>query len=253
MNDAFGSPQSVLVFGATSDLARAILRRLVERRARTLVLAGRDAERLKETAAEMAALGAERVETIAFDARETERHAGLVDDAFERVGDVDLVLVAFGLLGDAERNAGDPVAAAEVAAVNVTGSFSVGIAVAGHLRRQGHGTLVALSSVAGVRVRPANFVYGSSKAGMDAFFTGLGDVLAGSGARVVVVRPGFVRTRMTAGMRPAPFAATAQDVAAAVVRGLETRAEVIWVPPVLRWVMAITKLLPRGVVRRLPQ
>ena len=252
MNDALGAPQSVLVLGGSSELARAILRRLVARRARTVILAGRDPERLKEAAAELSALGAEVVETLPFEATDTAAHPGLIDDVFGRHGDIDLVLFAFGTLGLPARDAADSRAAAEVAAVNFAGSVSAGIAVAGHLRRQGHGTLLALSSVAGVRVRPSNFVYGSSKAGMDAFFRGLRHHLEGTGARVVVVRPGFVATRMTAGLKPAPFATTAGDVAGCVVRGLETGQDVVWAPPVLRWVMAAVQLLPAAVFRRLP-
>jgi decaprenylphospho-beta-D-erythro-pentofuranosid-2-ulose 2-reductase len=252
VNDALGSPQSILVLGGSSELARAILRRLVARRARTIVLAGRDPERLKEAATELLGLGAGTVETLPFEATETAGHQGLIDDVFDRYRDIDLVLFAFGTLGDPERDATDAAHATEVAAVNFAGSVSAGIAVAGHLRRQGHGTLLAMSSVAGVRVRPSNFVYGSSKAGMDAFFKGLRYRLTGSGARVVVVRPGFVATRMTAGMKPAPFATTADAVADWVVRGLETGQELIWAPPGLRWVMAAVKLLPAAVFRRLP-
>ena len=252
MNDALGAPQSVLVLGGSSELARAILRRLVARRARRVVLAGRDPERLKESAAELSTLGADVVETLSFEATDTASHQGLIDDVFGRHRDIDLVLFAFGTLGTPERDATDATGAAEVAAVNFVGSVSAGIAVAGHLRRQGHGTLMALSSVAGVRVRPSNLVYGSSKAGMDAFFEGLRYRLDGTGARVVVVRPGFVATRITAGLKPAPFATTAEDVAECVVRGLETGEDVVWAPPVLRWVMAAVKLLPTAVFRRLP-
>jgi decaprenylphospho-beta-D-erythro-pentofuranosid-2-ulose 2-reductase len=252
VNDAFGYPQSVLVLGGSSELARAILRRLVARRARTIVLAGRDGERLKEASEELRALGAEVVETLPFEATDTAGHQRLIDDVFGRHGDIDLVLFAFGTLGSPERDAADAGGATEVAAVNFAGSVSAGIAVAGHLRRQGHGTLVAFSSVAGVRVRPSNFVYGSSKAGMDAFFEGLRYRLDDSGARVVIVRPGFVATRMTEGLKPAPFATTADEVAACVVRGLETGADVVWAPPVLRWVMTAVRMLPRSVFRRLP-
>lgn len=252
MNDALGSPQSVLVLGGSSELARAILRTLVARRARTFVLAGRDPERLKEAAAELQTLGAETVETLPFEATDTAGHQGLIDGVFGRHGDIDLVLFAFGTLGVPERDASDAARATEVAAVNFAGSVSAGIVVAGHLRRQGHGTIVAMSSVAGVRVRPSNFVYGSSKAGMDAFFEGLRYRLIGTGARVVIVRPGFVATRMTAGMKPAPFATTAEEVAECVVRGLENGDDVIWAPRVLRLVMAAVRMLPAAVFRRLP-
>ena len=240
------------MLGGTSEIARCLLRLLVSRRARTVVLAGRDAARLKEAADELHSLGADRVETLPFEATDTAGHQALVDDVFARHGDVDLVLFAFGTLGRSGSAEAGPAEAAEMAAVNYLGVVSAGTAVATHLRRQGHGTLVALSSVAGVRVRRANFVYGSAKAGMDAFLQGLGDSLAGSGARVVVVRPGFVRTRMTAGLRAAPFATTPEEVASWIVRALETGADVVWAPPALRWVMLGVRLLPRAVFRRLP-
>jgi len=139
-----------------------------------------------------------------------------------------------------------------VATTNYVGAVAAGLASARRLREQGHGALVALSSVAGVRVRRANFIYGSSKAGMDGFFQGLADSLAGTGVRVLIVRPGFVRTRMTAGMEAAPMATTAEAVAAATVKGLQVGRSVVWVPAQLRWVFAAFRLLPQAVWRRIP-
>ena len=121
------------------------------------------------------------------------------------------------------------------------------------LRAQGHGTLVVLSSVAAERARRANFVYGSSKAGLDAFCQGLGDSLVGTGVRVVVVRPGFVHTKMTAGHKPAPLSTTPDAVADVVVRGLEKGAETIWAPPPLRFVMSGMRHLPRPLWRRIKE
>ena len=109
-----------------------------------------------------------------------------------------------------------------------------------------------LSSVAGERVRRANFVYGSSKAGLDAFAQGLGDSLAGSGASVLVVRPGFVASSMTAGLDPAPMSTTPDAVAAAVVKGLRAGRRTIWVPGALRFVFAVFRHLPGPVWRRMP-
>jgi decaprenylphospho-beta-D-erythro-pentofuranosid-2-ulose 2-reductase len=129
---------------------------------------------------------------------------------------------------------------------------SVGVCLASVVRRQGHGAIVALSSVAGERVRRSNFVYGSSKAGMDGFYLGLGEALREYGGQVLVVRPGFVRTRMTEGRDPAPLSVTAEQVAAAVVRGVADRSELVWVPPALRAVMSGLRHLPRPVFRRLP-
>ncbi|MDQ6724694.1 MAG: decaprenylphospho-beta-D-erythro-pentofuranosid-2-ulose 2-reductase [Actinomycetota bacterium] len=250
MNDAQGSPQTVLVVGGTSEIAGAVLDRLVARRARTVILAGRDAAALEAVADRLRTPGVS-VEAVGFEADAVGAHAAMVDGVFDRHGDVDLVLVAFGQLGDQAALEADPSAAARVVVVNYVAAVSVGLAVAARLRAQGHGTLVALSSVAAERPRRSNFVYGSSKAGMDAFFRGLGDALRGSGARVVVVRPGFVHTRMTAGLAAAPFATSPGAVADGIVRALETGAETVWVPAVLRWVMTVLRHLPGPVFRRL--
>ena len=189
---------------------------------------------------------------VPFDADDTASHPGFVDELAERFGDLDVVVLAFGVLGDQATFDAHPVAAAAAVTTNYSGAVSVGLAVANRLRAQGHGSLVVLSSVAGERVRRANFVYGSSKAGLDAFAQGLGDSLAGSGARVLVVRPGFVATSMTAGLDPAPLATTADAVAAAVVKGLRSGRRTIWVPGALRFVFAVFRHLPGPVWRRMP-
>jgi decaprenylphospho-beta-D-erythro-pentofuranosid-2-ulose 2-reductase len=252
VQDALGGVQTVLVLGGGSEIALATLRRLVGNRTRTIVLAGREPEKLAPAAEELLALGATRVETVAFDAEATDTHVGLIDDVIERVGDLDLVLVAFGVLGDQAEAERDAAAAAEIARVNYLGAVSVSVPLANRLREQGHGIIVVLSSVAGERARRSNFVYGSSKAGLDALFQGMGDSLVGSGVRVLIVRPGFVHTKMTAGLDPAPLATTPEAVADAIVRGVERGSEVIWVPPALRVVMSVLRHAPRAVFRKLP-
>jgi decaprenylphospho-beta-D-erythro-pentofuranosid-2-ulose 2-reductase len=252
MKDALGSVQSVLVLGGGSDIALATVRELVKRRARTVVLAARDPEALSATADELRAAGATTVETVAFDARDTTSHDAFVESVFERVGDVDLALLAFGVLGDQEEAEHDGRAAVDIAEVNYVGSVSVAVPIAQRMRTQGHGTIVALSSVAGERARRSNFVYGSSKAGMDAFFQGLGDSLVGTGVRVMIVRPGFVHTKMTDGMDAAPLSTTPEAVAGAIVHGLARGRETVWVPSPLRYVMTVLRHVPRPVFRKLP-
>jgi decaprenylphospho-beta-D-erythro-pentofuranosid-2-ulose 2-reductase len=251
VRDALGAVQSVLVLGGTSEIGVATARALVARRARTVVLACRDPRRAQSAAEMLRAAGATTVEGVRFDADDCESHAALVDELFDRHGDVDLVLVTFGALGDPERAATDGEAAAALVRTNLLGAVSVAIPVVRRLQAQGHGTIVALSSVAGERVRKSNFVYGASKAGLDGFFQGLGDSLQGTGVRVMVVRPGFVRTKMTAGLDAAPLATTADAVAGAIVEGLARGAHTVWVPATLRPVMAIVRHLPRAVFRRL--
>jgi decaprenylphospho-beta-D-erythro-pentofuranosid-2-ulose 2-reductase len=252
MEDGLGGVQSVLVLGGTSEIAVATLHRLVEGRTRRVVLAGRDLPRLREVADDLRARGATTVECVAFDAADTAAHEAIVEDVFGRFGDLDLVLAAFGVLGDqrdAEQHAS---AAVDVAQVNYVGAVSVLTPTVEALRAQGHGALVVLSSVAGERARTSNYVYGSSKAGLDAFAQGLGDRLAGSGVHVMIVRPGFVHTRMTAGMKPAPLATSPDAVADAIVSGLRARRGIVWVPPTLRPVMTVLRHLPRPIFRRLP-
>ena len=250
MKNALGEPQSLLVLGGSSEIAMSTARRLVAGRTRRVYLAGRPSPALDSSAAELRALGAE-VTVLDFDAADTDSHAGVLGRAFAD-GDVDVVLLAFGVLGDQAKDELDPVAAARVAQVNYVGAVSSSLVCAQHLRIQGHGSLVVLSSVAGERARKANFIYGSTKAGLDTFAQGLGDSLQGSGVHVLVVRPGFVHTRMTEGLKPAPLATTPDAVAAVVLDGLKRNAHTVWAPGQLRFVMSGLRHLPRPVFRRLP-
>lgn len=253
MRDALGSVQTILVLGGTSEIGLAVAAELARPRRATVVLAGRDDRTLSAAAAALAAKAAARVEIVTFDATDTATHDRVMADAARLAGaDLDVVVVAFGLLGDQDADQAGGHGAVRVATTNYVGAVSAGLAAARTLRAQGHGRIVALSSVAGERVRKANFIYGSSKAGMDGFFQGLGDSLAGTGVGVLVVRPGFVRTRMTAGMKPAPLATTPAAVAAATAAALAQGREVVWVPAPLRVVSAVFRHLPRSLWRRVP-
>jgi decaprenylphospho-beta-D-erythro-pentofuranosid-2-ulose 2-reductase len=249
MENALGEPQTIVLLGGGSDLGRAILDRLLSPSTRTVVLAGRDPASMWMAELERPGL---TVDAVRFDAADSGSHDAFVRRLAARHGDLDVVIVAFGQLVDQAELDDDPARAAELVTVNYTGAVSVGLAVAAQFRRQGHGRLVVLSSVAGERVRKANFVYGSSKAGLDGFAQGLGDALAGSGASVLVVRPGFVPTQMTAGMKSAPFATSPAAVADATVKALRRGTRTVWVPGTLRPVFSILRHLPGPVWRRLP-
>ena len=197
MENALGEAQTIVLLGGTSDIGRAIVDRLVTPATRTIVLAGRRPDEMRVDELEDPAL---TVATARFDATDVAGHDAFVRRLVADHGDLDIVIVAFGELVDQRELDDDPERAAALVTVNYTGAVSVSLAVAAQFRRQGHGRLVVLSSVAGERVRKANFVYGSSKAGLDGFAQGLGDSLAGSGASVLVVRPGFVHSQMTEGM-----------------------------------------------------
>jgi decaprenylphospho-beta-D-erythro-pentofuranosid-2-ulose 2-reductase len=252
VKDALGEVQSVLVLGGTSEIGRATVRRVVERRGARVVLAARKPEACDGAAADLRAVGASDVQVVPFDATDFGSHEQFVASVFDRFGDFDLVLVAFGVLGDQAQAEHDSAAALEIVQTNYTGTVSVTVPLVERLRAQGHGTLVLLSSVAGERVRRSNFVYGSSKAGVDGYYQGLAAALASSGVRVMIVRPGFVHTKMTEGMKAAPMSVSADDVAAAIVRGIGRGREIVWVPPAMRYVMSALRHVPTAVFRRLP-
>jgi decaprenylphospho-beta-D-erythro-pentofuranosid-2-ulose 2-reductase len=186
---------------------------------------------------------------IHFDATATAGHARFVEELAQKMGDLDVVVVAFGLLGDqpVDEQGGD--GAVAVALTNYVGAVSVCLPLARVLRAQGHGTLVILSSVAGERVRRANFIYGSSKAGLDGFAQGLADSMADSGASVLIVRPGFVPTKMTARMRPAPFSSSPEEVGGAVAAAIASGKDIVYVPGYLRFFMRLVRHLPRRLFR----
>lgn len=242
--------RSVLLLGGTSDIGTAICRALVDRGATRVVLAGRDPAGLALRAATLKHVNIE-VSLLDFDVVDSSRHRNLIDRATEMVGDLDVVICAVGVLADEQGIDADPVAIARVVAVNMGGTMGVMAAASSRLQHQGHGTLVVLSSVAGFLVRSDNPIYGASKAGLDAYACALDDLLRPSGASVLVVRPGFVRTAMTAGMADRPMATTADAVAAAVVKGMDHDAHVVWVPRPVGLVMNGLRLLPRSILRPL--
>jgi decaprenylphospho-beta-D-erythro-pentofuranosid-2-ulose 2-reductase len=248
--DAVGNPQSLLLLGGTSEIGLAVAAKFAAARPLRVVLAARPSPRLDAAAAKLRALRCD-VSTVPFDARDLEGHPEVIDKAFAG-GDIDVTIVAFGLLGDQERAWTDVRAAVELAQVNYTATVSVGVLLAARLAAQGHGSLVALSSVAGERARRSNFVYGSTKAGMDAFYLGLTEALRPSGVHVAVVRPGFVRTKMTEGLKPAPLSVDADQVADIVIDAVRRRRELVWAPAPLRYVMSALRHVPRPLFRRLP-
>lgn len=248
MDDGLGAAQTIVLLGGSSEIGTAIVDALVSPSTQVVVLAARHPRTVDDSSLRRRGV---TVDVVAFEATDVAGHQGFVDGLAARHGDLDIVIVAFGQLGDADSLAVDPRAAAALADVNFTGAVAVCTAVAARFRHQGHGRLVVLSSVAGVRVRKANYVYGATKAGLDGFALGLGDALAGSGASVLVVRPGFVRTRMTAGIDAAPLATTAEAVAAATVAALGAGRRIVWVPPALRPLFAVLGILPARIWRRL--
>ena len=252
MLNAVGQAQNILLFGGTSEIGLGIVSEFLRRGPARVILAAReDSPRIDAAVAQVRDAGATDVEVIDFDATDFESHPDVIDLAFSD-GDIDVAVVAFGTLGDQEALWQDQAAAVASAQTNYTGPVSVGVLLGQKFREQGHGTIVALSSVAGVRVRRSNFVYGASKAGLDGFYTQLGEALRGSGANVLVVRPGQVRTKMSADVKEAPLTVDVDEVAKATVEGVIKGRDIIFVHPAFEAVAAVFNVIPRQIFRRLP-
>lgn len=247
MRDALGAVQRILVLGGGSDIGQAIAVRLAQPRRADIVLAGRDVD-----ADDVRARTSSKVATEWFDALATDSHRDALDDLWSRHGGFDVVVIAFGVQGDQDRVEVDTAHALEIAETNYVGAASACLEATRLLRDQGHGALVVLSSVAAERTRRSLFAYASSKAAIDSFALGLADALRPDGVHVLVVRPGFVHTKLTAGLKAPPLATTPDAVADVVAGGLQRRARIVWAPPAMRWVMTILRHLPHAVFSRLP-
>jgi short-subunit dehydrogenase len=241
----------VLVLGGRSEIGLEVAERLAP--GRVVVLAARRSTELVEECARLRAAGATAVHGVEFDADDTSTHPALVGDVVAEHGPIGVAVLAFGILGDQARAEQDPAHALAIVQTDFVAQVSVLTSLATLMRTAGGGQLVVFSSVAGIRVRKANYVYGSAKAGLDGFASGLADALHGSGVHLLVVRPGFVVGRMTAGMSPAPLSSTPAQVADAVVAGLRGHRRVVWVPPALRVAYAVARLAPQAIWRRLPR
>ncbi len=241
----------VVIFGGRSEIGLELAGRLAP--GATVVLAARESHRLAAEVAAVLAAGAAAVHPVEFDADDLDSHGPLVDRLAREFGAIDIAVLAFGVLGDQSRAEADAAHAAAIVHTDYVAQVTLLTHLATGMRAAGRGTLVVFSSVAGVRVRRANYVYGSAKAGLDGFASGLSDALHGSGVRVLIVRPGFVIGRMTEGMDPAPLSSTPAQVAEATVRALESGRRTVWVPWLLRPLFFGMRLLPQAVWRRLPR
>ena len=245
-----GSPPRLLLLGGTSEIGLAVLASLGLPAAAQVILAGRDEQRLAAAGKELPC----QVSTMSYDAVDTGSHQALVDAVFAD-GPLDLVISAAGVLIPQDEVERDITRAAAMVETNFTSHVTTLLAIASRMRTQAQadqrrGTIVVLSSVAAVRPRKANFVYGAAKAGLDAFARGLADSLHGTGVRVVLVRPGFVIGRMTASMSPAPLSSTPAQVGAATAAALGRGQDTVWIPAPLAGLALALRLVPRPLWRR---
>ncbi|MDA2890522.1 SDR family NAD(P)-dependent oxidoreductase [Mycolicibacterium sp. BiH015] len=242
---------ALVVFGGRSQIGMEVALRLAA--GATVVLAARRPDELEAEVAALRQAGASAVHAVAFDADDLASHRLLVDAIVADHGPIGTAVLAFGILGDQARAETDAAHAAAIAHTDYVAQVSLLTVLSDTMRTAGSGSLVAFSSIAGVRARRANYVYGSAKAGLDAFCCGLTDALHGSGVRLLLVRPGFVVGRMTEGMSPAPLSSTPDQVADATVRALRRGRSKVWIPRSLAALAFAFRLTPRWLWRRLPR
>ncbi|MDV6261761.1 SDR family NAD(P)-dependent oxidoreductase [Rhodococcoides yunnanense] len=245
------APGTLLLLGGRSEIGLEVATRLAP--GRTVVLAARRSNELTAEQVRVHQAGADGVHTVEFDANAMDTHAELLREVARRHGPIGIVVLAFGILGDQARAENDAQHALDVITTDFLAQVSVLTHAATLLRAQGTGDLIVFSSVAGVRVRRANYVYGSAKAGLDGFASGLSDSLHGSGVHLLLARPGFVIGSMTEGMDPAPMSSTPGQVADVVVAALHERRNTVWIPGLLRPVFFAMRLLPQWLWRRMPR
>ncbi|ACC41492.1 short chain dehydrogenase [Mycobacterium marinum M] len=249
MDDTSAGP--VVIFGGRSEIGGELARRLAP--GATVILAARGADRLDVQVAALKTAGAAAVHTREFDADNVAGHGPLVASIVADHGPIGTAVLAFGILGDQARAERDAEHAIAIVHTDYVAQISLLTHLAAAMRSAGRGALVVFSSVAGARVRRANYVYGSAKAGLDGFASGLADALHGTGVRLLIVRPGFVIGRMTEGMAPAPLSSTPDQVAAATTRALAKGRRTVWIPWALRPMFFVLRLLPQFVWRKMPR
>lgn len=242
----------MVVLGGNSDIAFAILKELARHRLEKVVLAGHNQTTLHQRASMVSDLGEIEVKVATLDTNDLAQVAPQTELAMSLVPNVDLVILAAGTLGDQSSDEADPTAVARVLTTNFTGPAVAMTAAVEKMKKQGNGSILVLSSVAGAKVRRSNFIYGASKAGLDAFALGFSDALWQTPIQITVVRPGFVKTKMTEAKKAVPMSTTPERVAQSSLRALELGKEIVWVPQSFRTVIFALRHLPRSINRRLP-
>jgi short-subunit dehydrogenase len=242
--------RKVLIVGATSAIAEATAR-LLAQRGDALFLTGRRADSLAAIAADIAIRGASKVGTATLDANELERHERVLAEAERFMGGLDTVLIAYGTLSDQKACEGSADLTIHELTSNAVSVAALLMRVADRFQRQRSGTIAVISSVAGDRGRQSNYVYGSAKALVTAFASGLRQRLRKFGVAVITIKPGFVDTPMTAAFRKGLLWAKPQQVAAGIVRAIDHSAAVAYLPAFWRPIMFIIRAIPESLFARL--
>jgi decaprenylphospho-beta-D-erythro-pentofuranosid-2-ulose 2-reductase len=242
--------QKILIVGATSAIAEATAR-LWAARGDALFLVGRNATRLEIIAADLSVRGAAAVGCFVMDATDTAQHAAMLDAATSALGGLDVALIAHGTLPD--QKACEVSIALTLKEFDNNGLSVVALAtlLGEKFEAQGHGSLAVIGSVAGDRGRQSNYVYGAAKGMVSLFLQGLRNRLSKKGVQVLTIKPGFVDTPMTASFKKGALWAQPDDIARGILRAIERRRDVVYLPGFWRLIMLIIRHIPERIFKRL--
>lgn len=242
----------VVFLGATKGIGRALARQLAER-GDVLFLLGRDDEELARSAADLRARHPHDVPVGAArcDIADSSGFQAALDAADAALGGFDTVVVTAGLFATQDAMEQDVALAERVLHADFTGTVIFCEHARKRLLSRGGGTLCVVSSVAGERGRKPVVLYGAAKAGLSRYLEGLDHKYREQGLRTICVKPGFVRTGMTAGLKPPPFAGEPEPVARDILRAIDRGLPVVYTPSIWRWVMLVIRWLPRFVMRKI--
>jgi hypothetical protein len=242
--------KKTLLIGANSGIAEAVARILAARGERLYLLA-RSPERLQALAADLGLRGGQVAGFAVFDARRMETHAQILETAVQSLGGLDCVLIAHGTLGDQKACEASVAETLDQLSINALSVIGLCTLLANRLETQGSGCLAVISSVAGDRGRQSNYVYGTAKAAVSAFLQGLRNRLCRRGVHVLTIKPGFVDTPMTASLKKGPLFASADRVASGIVKAMDRREDVVYLPFFWRPIMALIRAVPERVFKKL--
>ena len=243
--------KKILIIGATSAIAEASARRFAAR-GDALFLVGRNAEHLRAIAADLAVRGAMRNATATLDVTDFAAHAAVTEAAERELGGIDVVLIAHGTLSDQAQCEASVDALRREFDINAVSTLALLTHLANRLEAQKHGTLAVISSVAGDRGRQSNYVYGSAKAAVTTFLGGLRQRLAKANVDVLTIKPGFVDTPMTASIaNKGALWAQPERIADGVVKAIDRRRNVVYLPWFWRWIMLIIRHIPEPLFKKI--
>ena len=242
----------VLILGANSLIARNFAEIVADKDKAEIYLGSRNEEELDRFGKHLQVKYGVPVYWKRFDATDYESHERYINNVISMMGFIDVLLIAFGYLGDHQKAVDEFPEARKIIETNYLGAVSVITHIQRHMRERKSGTIIGISSVAGDRGRKSNFIYGSAKAGLSEYLSGLRGWLYPYGVHVMTVKPGFVRTPMTEGMElPKLLTADPRKVAWDIYKGMKKRKDVIYTPFYWKWIMAIIKHMPEGLFKKL--